>query len=548
MKIVLLSNINIDPVIRQLSRINNIELLNLPGYGNELGIMLNKESVFYDFQPEMVFIFIDVMEMIHHDIDISNAGKGVDEWFTLFGNSLCEDIIYYISDAYLYGPEIDVVYNKSLKQKIEYLWNEKLYELIKNNSNIRIFPYCQMIQRIGEDNAFSNKMWYLGRILHSNALHKKLAYEIKHIVDMENRQPKKVLLLDLDNTLWGGLVGENDVTPIVLSDSGIGLAFKNFQRGIKQLKDQGVILGIVSKNNEEEAMDIIKNHTHMILRPDDFAICKINWKNKAENISLISQELNVGLDSVVFIDDNPAERALIRDTLPDVMVPDFPDGPEKLTDFVSEIYHSLFEKTIITEEDQKKTEQYRANDQRKKMLENSLDYDAYLDSLEMKLYRVDPKKNKDRLIQLINKTNQFNLTTIRLTEQELSGILSDRNMEVFLYRVTDRFGDNGIVAAAIMEYDEEAVIREFTMSCRVMGRRIEGAIIEDLENSALKRGYREIIGKYKATGKNAPVENLYSSFGYTKKKVFHDGMTDYALTLGTGLKRKNHLKRIKEDK
>lgn len=547
MKAALISNVNITPVNRLLKGMQDFDIYDSQGYGNELGVLLNRESPLYDFQPEAVFIVIDVMEIICHNFVFEEAETKINEWFALFKNAIKDNILYFISDAYLYGFEMEIVWNKGFKPRVEAAWLSNLQKLTEEYSNIRSLSYSRLIQRIGEANAFSPKMWYMGKVLHSAAFHKALAEEIKHRAKVEKRQPKKVLLLDLDNTLWRGLAGEHDNTPIILSDDGVGLAYKNFQRSIRQLRMQGVVLGIVSKNNEKDAMGIIANHPHMVLREDDFAVTRINWENKADSIVQIAHELNVGLDSIVFIDDNRAEQALVREALEEVAVPDFPERPEELTAFISGIYRDYFEKSVITGEDREKTNQYRANKERKKLLDLSVDFDGYLDSLDMKLYRVNPKKNKERFAQLMNKTNQFNLTARRFSGQEISKIIGSNDTEVFLYRVADKFGDNGIVIAAIVEFGREAIITEFTMSCRVMGRRIEDAVIEDMENAARARSYRELIGVYKPTDKNKPVQNLYSSFGYKERKVYDDGTAEYAVSLGGSLARNYHLARVNEE-
>ena len=545
MKVALLSNINVDPIIRQLKTNQGYEIYDSQGYGNELGTIINKQSPLYSFCPDMVFFIIDVMELIQHNIDVMVAEKKIDEWFSILKGALSDNIVFYLSDAYLYGFEMGVVWDKSVKRAIESSWNDNLQELVSQHSNVRIFSYSTVIQHIGENNAFSNKMWYLGKILYTSTLQRALGEEIKQRIAVETRQAKKVLLLDLDNTIWRGLAGENDITPIVLSEDGVGLAYKNFQRVIRQIKQQGVVLGIVSKNNENDAMKIIENHPHMVLRPDDFAAIRINWDNKVGNIISISKELNIGLDSIVFVDDNKAEQALIKESLPEVVVPDFPDRPEELTRFMTELFLEYFEKSVITDEDREKTKQYQANNERKKLQESSVDYDGFLDGLEMKMFRVDPNKNKERFIQLVNKTNQFNLTTRRLTEPEAIKILSNPDSEVFLYRVVDKFGDNGIVAAVIVDFGEDAIITEFTMSCRVMGRKIEEAIIEDVEESARNRGYNKLIGVYRPTEKNKPVKELYSSLGYKKIKTYTDGMTEYSFDLNNILNRKIHVEKMK---
>lgn len=547
MKVALLSNINVDPINRQLKSLHGYEIYESQGYGNELGTIINKQSPLYSFGPDMVFLIMDVMELIQHNIEVEAAEKRIDEWFSILEAALSDNKIFYISDAYLYGFEMDVVWDKSVKPRIEARWNDDLQQLVSKHSNVRAFSYSTVIQHLGEDNAFSNKMWYMGKILYSASLQRSLAEEITQRIAVETRQAKKVLLLDLDNTIWRGLAGENDITPIVLSEDGVGLAYKNFQRVIKLIKQQGVVLGIVSKNNESDAISLIANHPHMVLRPDDFAAVRINWKNKAENITEIAKELNIGLDSIVFVDDNKAEQTLIKETLPDVVVPDFPDRPENLSGFMTEIYIKYFEKAVLTDEDREKTNQYQANRQRKELQESSVNYDGYLDGLEMKMFRVDPERNIDRFIQLVNKTNQFNLTTRRLTEPEAFEVIQNPDSEVFLYRVMDRFGDNGIVAAVIVDYGEDAVITEFTMSCRVMGRKIEDAIIGDVEESARKRGYNKLIGIYRPTEKNKPVKNLYSSLGYKTKKAYEDGEAEYSIELNNALNRIIHVEKMKEE-
>ncbi|MBR3722236.1 MAG: HAD-IIIC family phosphatase [Selenomonadaceae bacterium] len=546
MKVALLSNINADPINRYLNGCKDIEIYEPQGYGNELGVLLNRDSSLYDFAPDMVFIITDLMELIGRDLEITAAGKKIDEWFALFESSLSEGTVFYVSDAFVHGFEVDLVWERNVITAVENKWDENLYALANKYSNVRVFGLNRIIRLYGESNAFSRKMWYMGKILYSVVLQKALAEEIIHRTKVEIRQPKKALLLDLDNTLWRGLAGENDIAPVILSEDGVGLAYKNFQRGIKLLKSQGVILGIVSKNNEADAISIIENHPHMVLRLEDFATYRINWENKAENIVSISKELNIGLDSIVFIDDNKAEQALIREALSQVYVPDFPVNPEELSSFIAEIYRQCFEKPIVTDEDKNKTKQYRENQTRKQLMKASVDFAGYLDNLEMRMVRVNPEKHKERLLQLVNKTNQFNLTTKRLTEQELADILCDNHSEVFLYRVLDRFGDNGIVAAAMVEYRNEAVITEFTMSCRVMGRKIEDAVIDDIEKYSASRGYGELVGIYIPTEKNKPVRDLYSSLGYKKRKVCDDGTFEFVISLKDDLVRDIHVERTTE--
>ncbi len=543
MKIAILSNVNTDPVNRLLKGKEGIEVYESRGFGNELGVLLNGNSPLYEFNPDEVFMVMDLMEVISHSLDLIVAKDKIDEWFGNFEASLDDNRIYYVSDAYLYGKEIKACSDVLLKSDLESRWNNALKSLMGIHSNVRAFAYRTLIENLGEGKAFSDKMWYMGKILHSTDFHRALAAEIVSVVNRDARVPKKALLLDLDNTLWGGLAGENDITPITLSDSGVGLAYKNFQRVIRQMRFEGVALGIVSKNNDSDALEIINKHPHMALREEDFSILKINWLDKATNIAEVAKELNVGLDSLVFVDDNPAERDLIKEALPMVSVPDFPDKAENLADFAINLYNDYFAKNVVTSEDRKKTEDYKANAKRNELKAVAVDFNSYLEGLEMKLIRVPAVDNKDRFEQLVNKTNQFNLTTMRFSASDVSEVLSDKGKEVFLYKVVDKFGDNGIVVVGILDFTERALISEFTMSCRVMGRNIENAIVEDFENAARKRGYDTLYAKYNPTAKNKPVADLYDKLGYEVLKKDADGSVEYKIDLKNNLARDYRLTR-----
>ncbi len=523
-KIALLSNVNMNFVIRMLQK--EAEVYEAEGYGNELGILMNPASSYHAFAPEITFLIMDLMELLEHDLDSENAGKRVAAWFSGLEGCISKEGIYYVSDAYLWGVELGAVYDTGRKAALEMLWQEQLTLFCQKHSNVRIFPYHHMIEKLGEDNAFSLKMWYMGRILLSPEAQKRLCEEILDRRNLEARIPKKVLLLDLDNTLWGGLAGEADHTPIVLSEDHAGLAYKNLQRVIAQMQRQGVLLAIVSKNNEEDAQSILAEHPHMVLRPECFAAKRINWKPKHENIVEIAQELNLGTDSFVFWDDNPTERQLVRELLPEVIVPEFPDRPEELAPDMVEIYKNYFAKTTVTKEDLEKTSQYAANAKRSELEEKAGSFEEYLKQLEIVVTRVTPKEHVERLTQLVNKTNQFNLTTKRYTQSKMQEVLGDADKRIFLYQVADRFGDNGVVAAVIVDVKGSLpVVEEFVMSCRIMGKNIEYAVVEDIENTLRGEGFAGLKGIYLPTPKNKPVEKLYEQLGYTKAgKLCVDGV------------------------
>lgn len=512
MKIALLSNVNMNFVIRSLKK--DIDIFEPEGYGNELGFLQNPGSTYHAYDPDITFFVMDFMELTGHTLELQQAKEKVDYWFATLEKSLRPGRLYYISDVRLFGPETLVVEDAFLEKQLLGLWDEALKQLMSKHTNVRLLPYGKLLDRLGADGAYSVKTWYLGKILLSTAAQSELAKLLLDCVRVESYVPKKVLVLDLDNTLWGGLAGESTHTPVTLSDDHNGLAYKNLQRVLLQMQRQGVLLCICSKNNEEDAGEIIENHPHMVLRPDCFASMKINWNSKPENLQEIAKELNLGPDSFVFFDDSGAERELMKTMLPQVIVPDFPENPQNLASAMVEIYNQYFKKSVLTREDLEKTKQYAQNQKREQLKSGAASFEEYLAALKIEISRVDARKHAERLLQLLNKTNQFNLTTIRHTEADLQELLTDLNHEIYLFNVKDSFGDNGIVAALIVELGTIPQIREFVMSCRVMGRNVEMAILDYVEKDLAAKGYEKLIGRYEKTAKNVPVENLYLSLGY----------------------------------
>lgn len=511
-KLALLSNVNMNYVIRLLQK--QAEVYEGEGYGNEIGLLMNPNSTYHAFSPEFTFVVMDLMELLEHDLEPDAAVGRISGWFADLERALEPEVVYYVSDAYLWGTELEAVSDSGRKHALEHIWQERLEALCKVCGNVHILPYRRMVEGMGEEAAFSRKMWYMGKILLGGEAQKRLCGMILDKVEIHGRTPKKVLLLDLDNTLWGGLAGENDHTPIQLSEEHGGLAYKNLQRVIRQMRMQGVLLAVVSKNNREDALEILEKHPHMVLGIDDFAAMRINWAPKYENIREIADELNLGTDSFVFWDDSPAERQMVKELLPEVAVPDFPDHPELSAPAMAEVYREYFAKPAVTEEDRNKTSLYAANARRKELEGAAAGFEEYLRGLETVAVRMDPRKHLDRMLQLMNKTNQFNLTTRRYSQGQAAGLLEDGNKRVYLYGVSDRFGDNGIVAAAVVDCLGIPVVEEFVMSCRVMGRNIEYALVEDIEADLREDGYGRLRGRYIPTAKNKPVAGLYERLGY----------------------------------
>ena len=546
MKIAVLSNINVNGIIRILKK--SIDVYELEGYGNEIGTLLNQNSGLYKYKPDQIYIIEDVQELIEHTTDCNVAKLNIEQWFYDFEDAINPEIVYYLSDAFCFGPEFFVLVDTSIKEEIEYIWLSHLRTLVEKKQNVRIFPYRSLVEKIGAETAFSMKMWYMGKILHSSAMQQLIADTIIEKLDLENNVQKKVLLLDLDNTLWGGLAGENDTTPVILSDEHTGLAYKNLQRVIMQMQRQGVILGIVSKNNVEDANKIIDNHPHMILRDNMFAIKQISWEHKDKSIIEISKELNIGLDSMVFFDDNPAERQLIKEVIPEVIVPDFPDRPENLTTVMIQIWKQYFNRAVVTNEDLAKTNQYWTNSKREELQKHSASFEQYLMNLDIVMTRKISNNYAERITQLLNKTNQFNLTTKRHTLNEIQNLINSHEYDVFSYQVADKFGDSGIIAVVVVNETEDIpIIEEFVMSCRVMGKNIENAIIDDVEEYIYNKGYDSLRANYIKSDKNMPVCDLYEGLGYSiveEDKLFKN----YIIDLKDRPERSYQLKKLIEEK
>ncbi len=328
---------------------------------------------------------------------------------------------------------------------------------------------------------------------------------------------RKVLVLDLDNTLWGGVVGDDGVEGLKLGEgTGDGEAFKAFQLHVQSLQQLGVLLTICSKNEESIALDAIDRHPEMVLRRDDFVAIRANWNPKSDNIREIARQLDLGLDSFVFVDDNPAEREQVRRELPEVAVPEMGDEPAYYATILSR--GRWFEKVGITEEDGRRTEAYRVRARAAESLEVSTDLTSYLRSLKMTAaVRPFEAISMERITQLTNKTNQFNLTTRRVVQSEMEEFASDDNWITLSVRLQDCFGDHGLISVFFAQIKgAQLVVEGWLMSCRVLKRGVEQALFEVVLAEARERGIAEIIGIYRPTDRNALVQDMYGALGFEK--------------------------------
>ncbi|MEL5879356.1 HAD-IIIC family phosphatase [Cereibacter sphaeroides] len=330
---------------------------------------------------------------------------------------------------------------------------------------------------------------------------------------------RKVLVLDLDNTLWGGVIGDDGIEGIVIGEgSARGEAFKAFQLYCRALRERGILLAVSSKNDPERALAAF-DHPEMVLRRSDFAAFVANWEDKGRGLQRIAQELNLGLEALVFFDDNPAERALLREQFPAVAVPEVPEEPEAYIRCLAAA--GLFEAVGYTPDDALRAEQYAANAARRQLEVVAPDMESFLAGLEMEM-QVGPVQPVDlvRVTQLINKTNQFNLTTRRYSEAEVGAMIGDPGMLTFCVRLKDRFGDNGIVSVVLgrLRPDGEGgqlfEVDTWLMSCRVLGRRVEEAVAAVIARAARQAGASTVVGCYRPTPKNGMVADLFPRLGF----------------------------------
>jgi FkbH-like protein len=341
----------------------------------------------------------------------------------------------------------------------------------------------------------------------------------------------KCLVLDLDHTLWGGVIGDDGLEGIKLGQgSGLGESFIAFQRFARDLASRGVILAVCSKNDEKTALEPFEKHPEMVLRKNDIAYFVANWNDKASNIRLIAKQLNIGLDSLVFVDDNPYERNQVRGELPMVAVPELPEDPALYPDCL--VSAGYFEAVALTQEDLIRSEQYQKNLERDKAQASFTDLTDYLKSLDMELiWGPFDSLSLTRVTQLINKTNQFNLTTRRYSEEDTKRFSADPKTVTLRCRLTDRFGDNGIIGImiALEQTDGDWVVDTWLMSCRVLGRGVEQAMLDLLVEETVKRGARRLIGQYIPTAKNSMVKNHYADLGFEEMDLTEEGSTCWVL-------------------
>ncbi len=424
--------------------------------------------------------------------------------------------------------------------KINYITklNLKFAEYAESHETFLINDINYQSAQFGLEKWADQFYWHMYKYALTYSAIPTLAFNVANIIKALYGKNKKGLVLDLDNTLWGGIVGDDGVENLILGqETAEGQAYSTFQEYLKELKQTGIILNVNSKNEQKNAIAGLE-HPDGILKPDDFIIVKANWNPKSQNMIEISEELNLGVDSLVFIDDNPAERAIVNQYVPDVATPEM-ESPDKYIEIIDRA--GYFETISISRDDLNKNEMYKENAERSKMMNSFTNYDDYLKSLKMKaLIKSFEPLYMARIAQLTNKSNQFNLTTKRYTQDEIEAVASNKEYITLYGKLEDTFGDNGVVSVVIGHIlGEKLDIDLWIMSCRVLKRNMEFAMMDTLVDEAKKQGVKEIFGYYYPTAKNGMVKNFYELQGFEKVSEDEEGNTVWKYNISSKYIKKN---------
>jgi len=457
------------------------------------------------------------------------------EFIKLMCNSIQSKLIYFnypeIEDN-VFGSYANNV-ESSFTYQIRKL-NYELMNLAQQYPNLFICDIAGLQNKFGRDKMFNSSVYVTTEMVVSIDSIPYVASRVMDIICAAQGKFKKCLILDLDNTMWGGVIGDDGLENIQIGHHlGIGKAFTELQQWAKKLKNRGVILAVCSKNNEDTAKEPFEKHPEMILKLNDISVFVANWENKADNIRHIQSVLNIGFDSMVFLDDNPFERNIVRENVPEVTVPELPEDPSEYLEYLYGL--NLFETVSYSEADAERTKQYQVEAQRVTLKKSFTNEAEFLKSMNMvSEVKAFEKFNLPRISQLTQRSNQFNLRTVRYTEAEVEKISNSTNFKGFSFTLSDKFGDNGLISVVILEKQntETLFINTWLMSCRVLKRGMENFTLNTIVKYALENGFKEIIGEYIQTPKNKMVENHYQQLGFLPlntdgKNLYYLSINDY---------------------
>ena len=543
MKIFFLGNYTQDLVVarlRQLCKNENLELeFYISGFDQYRQEIIDSDSQMNLLQPDVIYLSLDLFSLVEDFIYDDKADKPA-----LFENRFNEildllEMLYsnlpntqvFIDNFVFYRPVLmaTIEFNSSVSfLEIENISNKKLEDFADSIKNISIIDVRSMVIQYGASALIDERMYYLA----------KSHWSLKGLTELSNLYlryfrafkgiRKKCVVLDLDNTLWGGIIGDDGIENIKLSNDGEGKAFYDFQRELLKLYNRGILLAVNSKNTEEIVRETMMNHPYMLLKPEHFVSMKVNWNNKAQNMKEIADEINIGLDSLVFLDDSAFEREVISTQFPEIFVPELPKDFSEYPNFIRKL--DVFDFLSLTGDDFARNKMYKANIQRDHLMKSTINIENFYYSLDM-IATVGAIEDFQlpRIAQMTQKTNQFNLRTQRYTDSDIKRFMLSPDHEVYYLSLADKFGDNGIVGTAIIQIkDSEAFIDSFIFSCRALGRTAETALLNFIIADVSKKGLKQLKGEYIPTKKNIPCKDFYA-----KHHFVEDSKNKWVINLDT---------------
>lgn len=512
--------------------------------------LLDLHSETYVFQPDFILLWISTEKMYEDFLKYPKVERNnfaelylykIEQYWNWINEKSNAKILQMnfteVDDKVLgqYSLKVDTSFVFQIR-KLNYLLQESM---TKNDTVYPIDVFAVQID-LGRENFYDPVLYYNAKMsIAKNAL----PYAVKPIIDVVKAilgRIKKCLILDLDNTLWGGVIGDDGINKIEIGGLGLGYVYADFQKWLKQLKENGVVLAVCSKNDEKIAKEPFLKHDEMILRLEDISIFIANWNDKVSNIKNIQKNLNIGMESIVFVDDNPFERNLVRNLIPEIEVPELPEDPAYYLDYLRRC--NYFETVSPDETNVDRTQMYQLELERKKLKSSFESIEDYLIDLNMGgIIKPFEEERYSRIAQLSQRSNQFNLRTIRYTESDIRNIAENNNYIAFYYSLKDKLGDYGVVGVVIMKKKSktEVFIEAWFMSCRVLKRSMEEFIMNQVVEKVKLKGFEKITAEYIPTVKNEMVKDLYIRMGFVD---LLNGQ--YSLDIDTYRKQKTYIKEI----
>ncbi|MDH2899610.1 MAG: HAD-IIIC family phosphatase [archaeon] len=493
--------------------------------------ILDSASNLYDFKPNIVILDLDTRTVAgenYFQLDSDGQSMHGKAWIkstlsTILGlvqkiqeNSKAS-ILLHNFEVPTYSP-LGIIDNKqsySFRQLVQEL-NSELRDVLRNDPRTFLFDFERFASKIGKDNLIDYKMFYLGDFRINPKVIPDLCGEYVPYIRALLSMTKKCLVLDLDGVLWGGVIGEDGLSGIKLGPTPEGQPFLDLQKYILSLYNRGVILAINSANNVDDAMEVFRKHPYMMLKEDHFAAMQINWQDKVSNLKAIAEQVEIGIDSLVFVDDNHVNREVVKQALPEVLTIDLPSDPSLYPKTIMDMH--VFDSLQLTSEDKVRGKMYAEQRKRQEFQRAAGDINEYLKVLQTVVTIEKASKfNIPRISQLTQKTNQFNVTTRRYMEDDITKMAGSDNFLVVSVKVEDKFGDSGLTGLAIIEKDPQRWrIDSFLLSCRVLGRNVEDTLLAYIIEQAAQEGARVLVGEFIPTKKNAPAKDFFAEHGFSK--------------------------------